>query len=162
MASWAAVDSVGTVISWRSASSSRPRMRLSGVRKSCAMALETWRMPAISSSMRSSMRLMSRLSSANSSLPVTGMRGLRSPASICAAVRRISPRRASMLRRNSSAPAMVSISDTQAPAASARQITSRTASSSLRSRPTISVPPPSGAAGTGAPAVLRRCAPPWW
>ena len=143
MASCEAPASRSTLASWRSASSSRPRIRESGVRRSWAMALETWRMPSISSSMRSSMRLMSRFRRANSSSPLIAMRWLKSPASMRAAVPRISPSLFSMVRRNSKAPATVSSSDTPAPASSASQINSRTASCSLRSRPTISMPPPS-------------------
>ena len=45
------------------ASSSRARARAMGVRRSCAMALETWRTPSIRREMRSSMSLMISASS---------------------------------------------------------------------------------------------------
>ena len=69
------------------ASSSRARARVIGVRRSCAMAFDTWRTPSISRPIRSSMSLIVSASWSNSSpRPDTRTRRLKSPAAIAVAV----------------------------------------------------------------------------
>ena len=71
----------------RAASSRRARARVIGVRRSCAMALDTSRTPSISRAMRSSMSLIVSASWSNSSpRPVSRTRWVKSPAAIAAAV----------------------------------------------------------------------------
>ena len=87
-------------------SSSRLRRRLSGVRRSCATESVTSRMPRISRSIRSSMRLRFSASVSNSSPdPVKGTRRVRSPAMISPLVRLIASSRLSMLRLITAPPA---------------------------------------------------------
>ena len=61
----------------------RERIRVSGVRRSCAMSSVTWRMPASSRSIRSSiaLRLCGQLVELVA-VSLTSMRRLRSPAMI--------------------------------------------------------------------------------
>ena len=89
----------------RSSWTSWPRRRASGLRRSCAISLDTSAIPRISSAIRSSMALNAcACASKAPPSPSVGTRRCMSPSTIAAAVARIAPIRRSTSRENMTSP----------------------------------------------------------